>query len=105
MIAQAVASLSAAEVAQRLDAAGIANGQVNTMEQVWAHPQLAARQRWRMVDTTAGLIAALLPPGSWELGAPRMDAVPGLGQHTDAILTGLGYSAAQIATLHEQGAV
>ena len=105
LIAQAFSGLSADGVAQRLDAAGIANGQVNTMAQVWAHPQLAARERWCAVDTPAGEIPALLPPGSWELGPPRMDAVPALGQHTDAILAGLGFSATQISDLHEQGAV
>ena len=54
------------------------------MHDVWAHPQLQARDRWREVDSPAGKIPALLPPGSWEEQAPRMDAVPALGQHTDA---------------------
>ena len=42
---------------------------------------------------------ALLPPGSWEDGAPRMDPVPALGAHTDAILTALGYSPERIGEL------
>ena len=87
LIVQAFSSLSAADIARRLDAAGIANGQVNTMEQVWHHPQLAARGRWREVGTPQGPVPALLPPGSWQRGAPRMDPVPALGQHTDAILS------------------
>lgn len=105
LILQAFASLTAAQVAERLEAAGIANAQVNTMEEVWTHPQLKARGRWRQVETSAGAIPALLPPGSWQHGEPRMDAVPALGQHTDAILSRYGYSAEAIAALREQGAV
>ena len=105
LIVQAFASLSAAQVVQRLEAAQIANAQVNTMAEVWAHPQLQARKRWSSVDTSVGSVPALLPPGSWNKGAPRMDAVPALGQHTDAILAGLGYGAEQLATLRAEGAV
>ena len=105
LILQAFASLTAAQVAERLETAGIANAQVNTMAEVWAHPQLKARGRWRQVDTSAGAIPALLPPGSWQHGEPRMDAVPALDQHTDAILSRYGYSAEAIAALREQGVV
>ena len=105
LIIEAFSSLTAEQVAQRVEEAGIANAQVNTMEQVWAHPQLKARDRWREVDTPVGPIPALLPPGSWDRGAPRMDAVPALGQHTDAILTQQGYSAERIAALRAEGVV
>ena len=105
LILQAFAPLTAEQVAQRLEDAGIANAQVNTMAEVWNHPQLKARGRWTEVDTPKGPVPALLPPGSWERGAARMDAVPALGQHTDAILTAMGYSNAQIATLREEAAI
>jgi crotonobetainyl-CoA:carnitine CoA-transferase CaiB-like acyl-CoA transferase len=105
LIVQAFSSLTAEKVVQRLEAAQIANAQVNTMHEVWAHPQLQARQRWTTVDTSVGTVPALLPPGSWSKGQPRMDAVPALGQHTDSILGALGYSSAQVADLRTQGAV
>ncbi len=105
LITQAFASLTAQQLAERLEGAGIANAQVNTMQEVWAHPQLQARDRWREVQTPAGPIPALLPPGSWQHGAPRMDAVPALGEHTDAILQGLGYAPEQIILLREQRAI
>ena len=105
LIVQAFSSMSATEVVQRLEAAQIANAQVNTMAEVWAHPQLQARKRWTSVQTPVGEVPALLPPGSWSGGAPRMDAVPALGQHTDALLASLGYDADQIAALRAQGAV
>jgi len=106
LIVDTFATLSAAEVLARLDAAQIANAQVNTMAEVWQHPQLAARGRWREVDTAAGPVPALLPPGSWDDGdGPRLDAVPALGQHTDAILRGLGLDAPAIAALRAAEAV
>ena len=105
IIVNAFAGLSAAEVVQRLETAQIANARVNTMAEVWAHPQLQARQRWTQVDTSVGTVPALLPPGSWSRGAPRMDAVPALGQHTDRILGGLGYGAERVQTLRAEGAV
>lgn len=105
LILQAFASLTAAGVAQRLEEAGIANAQVNTMAEVWEHPQLKARQRWTTVGTAKGMVPALIPPGSWQHGAPRMNPVPALGQHTDAILAQQGYSPAQIDALRTEGAV
>jgi crotonobetainyl-CoA:carnitine CoA-transferase CaiB-like acyl-CoA transferase len=75
------------------------------MQGVWKHPQLHARKRWRQVDTPAGPVPALLPPGSWEEEAPRMDAVPALGQHTDSILTELGFSAERISQLRAEKAI
>lgn len=105
LILQAFSSLTAADVAQRLEEAGIANAQVNTMAEVWEHPQLKARQRWTTVKTAKGTVPALIPPGSWQHGAARMDPVPALGQHTDAILAQQGYSTAQINALRTEGAV
>ena len=105
LIAAAFAPMTAAQVAQRLEEAGIANARVNTMAEVWEHPQLQARARWRDVQTPSGPVAALLPPGSWQHGAPRMDAVPSLGQHTDEILRRYGYSDERIAELRAHGVV
>ena len=92
--------LDATELASRLDAAGIANARVNTMADVWVHPQLAARNRWAEVDTPVGPVPALTPPGATDA---RMDAIPALGAHTDAILAELGCDAGQIARLRAAG--
>jgi itaconate CoA-transferase len=101
LIIAAFSKLSAAEVIERLNGAGIANAQMNTMADVWAHPQLQARERWREVGTPAGTIPALLPPGAPSAFDARMDAVPALGQHTETILRELGYDAARIGALRE----
>ncbi|QCP53695.1 CoA transferase [Trinickia violacea] len=105
LIDQAFSSLTARQVIERLDEASIANAQMNDMQAVWAHEQLAARKRWTRVATPAGEIPALYPPGLGHEDGPRMDPVPALGQHTDAILQELGYSEAHIHDLHQTGAV
>jgi len=105
IIVDSFASLSADEVIARLDGAQIANARMNDMQAVWAHPQLQARQRWTEVQTPAGPVPALLPPGQSDAFEPRMDAVPALGQHTEAILLGLGWTQAQIAALRADAAI
>jgi itaconate CoA-transferase len=105
IIADAFAKLTREEVVARLDGAQIANASVSTMADLWAHPQLDARGRWTQVQTSAGPIPALLPPGAPEAFDARMDPVPALGEHTAAILAALGYSPADIERLTQEGAV
>jgi itaconate CoA-transferase len=105
LILAAFATLSAAQVIERLDAAGIANAQMNNMHDVWNHPQLAARQRWRQIATPGGEVAALLPPGMPAGFDAPMGPVPAVGEHTDSILHELGYDATRIAALRAAGAV
>jgi itaconate CoA-transferase len=105
IIVEAFASLTSEQVVERLDEAQIANAHMNDMHDVWKHPQLQARGRWTEVDTPMGPVPALLPPGGTEALAPRMDAVPALGQHTDSILAELGWSSADIEALHKAGAI
>lgn len=105
VIVSAFADVPAAEIMQRLDRVGIANAQMNALSDVWAHPQLAARERWHTVQTPAGPIQALLPPGMTLANNPRMDPVPALGEHTDAILQELGYAGSDIERLRKAGAI
>ena len=105
IIVEAFKPLTAAQVIGRLDAAQIANARMNDMKEVWAHPQLAARKRWVEVDTPAGRVPAPLPPGVPPSSSPRMDPVPALGEHTDAILRELGYADADITRLRDARAI
>ncbi|HYH41054.1 MAG TPA: CaiB/BaiF CoA-transferase family protein [Burkholderiales bacterium] len=97
--------LTTDEVVARLDASGIANARLNSPDEVWAHPQLAARNRWREVDSPAGPIPAILPPASFEGVEARMDPIPKIGEHTGRILAELGYGADAIAALKAGAAV
>ena len=105
LILATFAGLDTPQVVARLDAAQIANARMNDMAGLWAHPQLAARERWREVGSPAGPIPALLPPGRQSAFECRMDPVPAVGEHTDAILRSLGRSEADIAALRASGAV
>jgi itaconate CoA-transferase len=105
LIAEAFADLSAGQVVARLEEAQIANARMNDMQEVWKHAQLQARGRWTEVQTPAGPVPALLPPGAPDAHGVRMDAVPALGQHTEAILAELGHAAADIAAMREAGAI
>jgi len=105
LIVTAFAALTREQVIARLEAAAIANASVNTMQDVWRHPQLASRQRWREVDSPAGALPALLPPASNSAFQPRMDKIPGLGEHSAAILRGLGYAEEQIQTFKQRGII
>lgn len=105
IIVEKFAELGTQEVVTRLDNAPIANAQVNTMHQVWEHPQLRARDRWVEVDSPQGKLPALLPPGANRAFQPRMDAIPAIGEHNESILMELGYSQAQINELKTVGAL
>ena len=102
IILEVFAALKASEIVARLDAAGIANARINTVADVWAHPQLAARERWTEVDTPAGRVPALKPPAMLRGVEARMDAVPALGEHTDAVLRELGVSNERIDRLRRE---
>ena len=99
IILDAFARLDTAEVIARLDAAGIANARINSVADVWVHPQLAARNRWSHVMTTAGPVPALKPPAMLSGMEARMDPVPALGEHTLSILRELGSSSERIDRL------
>lgn len=105
LIVERFAALQLDEVVARLEQAQIANARVNDMHGVWQHPQLQARDSWREVDSPAGKLPSLLPPGRNAAFTPRMDAVPALGQHTASILAELGLSAEQRASLVAGGVV
>jgi itaconate CoA-transferase len=105
IIVAAFSKLTSEEVISRLDSAQIANARMNDMRDVWSHPQLKERNRWVNIDSPAGSIPALLPPGISTASDVRLDAVPALGQHTEALLNELGFSTDAIRELREAAVI
>jgi itaconate CoA-transferase len=97
--------ITSEELISRLEKAQIANAHLNDMEGLWKHEQLKARNRFTEVGTPNGTIAALLPPGVNDSYDYRMDPVPAVGEHTDAILAELGLPSSAIEALRSQGAI
>jgi crotonobetainyl-CoA:carnitine CoA-transferase CaiB-like acyl-CoA transferase len=94
--------LTAAEVIQKLDRAGIANARINSVSQFIEHTQLATRNSWRQVDSPAGPVPALIPPVRMDGIDPVMGAIPALGQHSESILAEFGFDAATITQWKDQ---
>lgn len=105
IIITAFSKWTSEEVIAKLSTAGIANARMNDMAGLWAHPQLAARKRWRVVETPVGPMPALLPPGGLGNSEPRMDSIPELGGDTLAILQSLGFKSEDIDVLKTQGVI
>ena len=105
IILEVFGQLGAEQVIARLEEAQIANAHVNTVGELWNHPQLKARDRFRTIGSPAGELTALLPPGVNSSFDYRMDAVPAVGQHGEAILRELGRSEDQIASMRTAGAI
>lgn len=105
IILKIFSAMTSEQVLAKLEEAQIANASLNDMHQFWDHPQLRARERWHSVESPNGLIPALLPPGINTAYEYRMDKIPGVGEHTEAILKELGYSQEQISQFKEKGSI
>ncbi|MFF6777124.1 CaiB/BaiF CoA transferase family protein [Streptomyces sp. NPDC012637] len=106
LVAERFTELDSATVGRILDEAGIANAGVNDMAEFLEHPVLEARDRWRDVRLPGGTeVPALLPPADLGGTQPRMDAVPGVGEHTEAILAELGFDSAAVEEMRAAHAI
>ena len=92
---------------REFEAAGIPVGPVNKIGDMLADAQVAAREMVVEVDhAKVGRMKALgFPIKFSDTKGEVKRAAPLLGQHTDEVLSGLGYDAAAIARLREEGAV
>jgi crotonobetainyl-CoA:carnitine CoA-transferase CaiB-like acyl-CoA transferase len=104
-IAGVTSLLTSDQLVSRLDAGRIAHAGMSSMADFVAHPQLAARGRWREIESPAGPLRALAPPVQLDDLEPVMGPVPALGEHTDAILDELNFSRDQIADWRREGTI
>lgn len=93
IIEESFRTLSAEQVSDALETAGIASARLRAPAELTRHPQLRARNRWRTVGTPGGEIEALLPPVEMAGADPVMGPVPALGEHTEAIRAEFGAAA------------
>ncbi len=93
------------DAVSKLHAAAIAYADVNDVLGFMQHPQLAARNRFREVDSPVGTLSALIPPTDIEGVEPVMKPVPDLGEHTENTLLDLGYRPDDIERLRKQGVI
>lgn len=91
VVGELTRAFTTADLDDRLGRAGVPAAQLNDVKGLIEHPQLAERDRWREVDSPVGPLAAILPPMTFRDVELAMGPVPSLGQHTDAVLAGLGY--------------
>ncbi|MGW1746977.1 CaiB/BaiF CoA transferase family protein [Streptomyces sp. NPDC002092] len=105
IVAERCARSEAEEVLKDLEEIGIACAGVNDVAAFLGHPVLAARERWREVAVPGATVQALLPPADLAGIPARMDPVPAVGEHTDAILTGLGLSPDGIRALRADAVI
>jgi crotonobetainyl-CoA:carnitine CoA-transferase CaiB-like acyl-CoA transferase len=99
-----MARLTIDEAVIALDQARIANARLNAMADVLAHPQLAARDRWREVATPAGPIRALRSAVE-PVGEVALAPVPALGEHTDVVLAEIGINTEEVRQLRDRGVI
>lgn len=105
IIHETFAALTTSQVVDRLEDAQIANARMNDMKDLWDHPQLGARQRWKYVESPVGEVPALLPPGANDQFSYRMDAIPKIGEHSEAILKELGLDTQTISSMRASKAI
>nr|WP_297426709.1 CaiB/BaiF CoA-transferase family protein [uncultured Actinotalea sp.] len=103
VIEEVLRGLSGAELEERLTIASIAHARQRRVEDVLEHPQLRERDRWRTVGSPAGELRAILPPVTVAGREPRMDPIPQVGEHTEAVLARAGFEPDLVEKLREAG--
>ena len=95
------------EWVERLNAAGVPSGPVYSIDQTFADPQVKHIGMAATVQhPTRGKMDLIGQPVRFHRTPWRMrNASPEFGEHTDAILAGLGYDQAEIAALRTTGIV
>ncbi|MEE8546404.1 MAG: CaiB/BaiF CoA-transferase family protein [Alphaproteobacteria bacterium] len=107
-LAEALTARPAAQWLEALEAVGVPAGPINTIDQVFADPQIRHRgMRIELPHAEAGSVALVGSPMNFSRTPVAYDlAPPGLGEHSDEVLgERLGLGPDEIAALREEGIV
>jgi itaconate CoA-transferase len=105
VIGEWAAGLPLAECRTAAEAAALGHARLNRPTEVLEHPQLAERDRWREIGSPVGPVLGLLPPPEsydWDW---RLDPIPALGQHTEAVLRELGFGDGELTAMRAAGVI
>ncbi|NMM29211.1 MAG: CoA transferase [Glaciimonas sp.] len=108
LLTEALQAWRGPQLAAALEAVGVPCGPINNLAQVFADPQVQAREmRADIPHPSAGSVPQIRHPVRFSGDATvAMQAPPMLGEHTDAVLQQmLGLPAQQILALRQQGLI
>lgn len=107
MVREVFATRSTADWAEALTAEGLMNAPVQTYGDLMGHEHVKAVEAIAYVEhTQTGTVPMPHIPGQPRIaGADRFTHAPGIGEHSDAILSECGYSETEIAAMKANGAV
>lgn len=107
MLRQEFARRGRKDIISSMDAAGVPCGPINSVAEVFDDPQVQARGMLMHLPHATGVdVPQVASPMRFaDAALPLRDAPPLLGQHSEAILTALGYDRAAIEALRETGAI
>jgi crotonobetainyl-CoA:carnitine CoA-transferase CaiB-like acyl-CoA transferase len=104
-----IAQRAADEWEQYLQSRHVPAGRVRSLSESLRDPQLASRgvlHRHEKIEGIEGPVTVPMAAFKFADGGPSIEtAPPRLGQHTDEVLTGLGYSQDEIAKLRTEGVI
>lgn len=106
-LSEATERMTRDELCAACDAAGVPAGPLKTLDEVVVDPHLNARGVFSEFDHPEGgrFPAIRLPFQFNGLENPALGRPPLLGEHTEAVLSGLGYSPQRIEALRTDGAI
>jgi crotonobetainyl-CoA:carnitine CoA-transferase CaiB-like acyl-CoA transferase len=107
IVAEWTATLDARDIETRCVAHDVPVATAYSAADIFADPHFEARGDLVTVDDPVAGPLKQQAPFPRVAGEPPVvpSGAPRLGEHTDAVLAEAGYSAAEIAALHEQGVV
>jgi crotonobetainyl-CoA:carnitine CoA-transferase CaiB-like acyl-CoA transferase len=107
IVAETLASRTRAEWAAAFEGLDVCCEPVESLDEVLSNPQVQQRGMLREVAHPSGGVCKQLGSALKFSGveAPVYQSAPKLGEHTDEILTRLGYSNPEISSLRDQGAI